>query len=748
MDAYEKYKEAMLDINHEVHALIDQAETILDGNKAVFDQWKRSCGSIDSYLRDHVVRIAVVGAIKSGKSTLVNALLSDDYLKRGAGVVTSFVTRVRQGEQLRARLYFKSWDEVNEDIKHALVLFPTEEWRSEQHDFDIRRTPDREDLANALEALDHDMRISQDRLNANGVLLSSYVKGYEQIHSYIAADRSTREFDNAQFADHRDFVGSDALAVYLKDVQLSVPGDILKRDIELADCQGSDSPNPLHLAMIQDYLLKAHLIVYVISSRTGLRQADIRFLSIIKRMGIAGNMLFVCNCDLSEHDGLDDLQALVKRVREELSLVVEAPEIFTISALYNLFDRSRSPLSPRDQDRLEQWRKAEELVTFSNQETTRLTSFLENKLSRERWALLLQNQLSHLDLTAKGLNQWVQLHRDLFRRDAGEARAMVEKLQMHQLHMLQVQSLIKTTLNGAARKLSQDLKKEVDRFLDPSSGPIVKKVGGFVREYQVDLSHYQEQLANSGFTHTLYLVFQDLKQAVDGFMAEKVNPDIMGEIQQVEKRLQEELHMIGEPYEAMVIDALERFDEVLRQMGIPSSSVKGALHPFDDLENVKQMNGITLPPAAATMRYGAYIKTEAVMRLGFYSLARLIRKLLRKSIDSKRVEELKALKDGIRRMKSETERSIEAHFRDYKENIKFQYVQRLTEMAGNRLHETLTEQFGAYLGDLKGIVGRVENQHEDKARTDQDLQVIEETVAEVLGKLEGIRGDVATLIDR
>ena len=75
-------------------------------------------------------------------------------------------------------------------------------------------------------------------------------------------------------------------------------------------------------------------------------------------------------------------------------------------------------------------------------------------------------------------------------------------------------------------------------------------------------------------------------------------------------------------------------------------------------------------------------------------------------------------------------------------------MQRLTEMAGNRLHETLTEQFGAYLGDLKGIVGRVENQHEDKARTDQDLQVIEETVAEVLGKLEGIRGDVATLIDR
>jgi polynucleotide 5'-kinase involved in rRNA processing len=97
MDAYEKNKEAILDINQEVCALISQAETILDGYAAAFQQWKQSCANIDQHLRDHVVRIAVVGAIKSGKSTLVNALLNDDYLKRGAGVVTSFVTRIRQG---------------------------------------------------------------------------------------------------------------------------------------------------------------------------------------------------------------------------------------------------------------------------------------------------------------------------------------------------------------------------------------------------------------------------------------------------------------------------------------------------------------------------------------------------------------------------------------------------------------------------------------------------------------------------
>ena len=127
--------------------------------------------------------------------------------------------------------------------------------------------------------------MGQDGLNANSVLLSSYLKGYDRIQSVISSDSAVLEFDADQFGRHRDYVAHDAMAVYLKDVQLDVSGDVLAGNIEMADCQGSDSPNPHHMAMIQDYLLKAHLIIYVISSRTGVRQADIRFLNMIKRMG-------------------------------------------------------------------------------------------------------------------------------------------------------------------------------------------------------------------------------------------------------------------------------------------------------------------------------------------------------------------------------------------------------------------------------------------------------------------------------
>jgi hypothetical protein len=746
MDAYQQDREAILKINQQAAAFIEQAQTVMGGQAGVYEQWKQSCASIDRQLLDHVVRIAVVGAIKSGKSTLVNALLREDHLKRGAGVVTSIVTRIRQGDHLRARLFFKSWDDINAEIQQALVLFPTEEWRSDKQTFDIRRGQDRSDLKSALYTLDSDRLIAQDSLNANGVLLSSYLKGYDQIQSYVSAESATREFNDDIFAEHRNFVGNDALSVYLKDIELEVTGDVLTRNIELADCQGSDSPNPLHLAMIQDYLLKAHLIVYVISSRTGVRQADIRFLSMIKRMGIADNMLFVCNCDLNEHDSLDDLRALLQRVNEELALIVEDPRLFTFSALFNLFSAIEERLASKDQERLAQWRKAAKLVSFSDEETQRLREVLDHKLTRERSALLLQNQLGRIAVTATGLGQWIQLNRDLLRRDAGDARSVADRLRTHQIRMHQVQSMIQNTLEGAVQKISRELKKEVDRFFDVYTGPILKRVLAFVRDYRVDLDRYHEALSNAGFTHTLYLVFQELKQAVDGFMAEKVNPEIAGFIKSEEKRLLGHLRFAAEPYKAMVQDALTQYEDALAQLGLARGTTVCTFCIDTDLESVKQVTRLALPPAAATMRYSANIKTEAVMRLGFYSLVRALRKALKKSVGAEKSEEIKALKGGIRKMKSETERSINAMFKDYRENVKFQYMHRLAELAGQRLYETLTEQFGAYVGDVQALVAAIADRRSDKERVDGALGAIEKSITALLRDLENVRKEVQLLL--
>jgi GTPase SAR1 family protein len=746
MDQFTYLRDKVLEINQQVASLVQGAQSILDTASPSFDTWRGSCDAIARQLLDHVLRIAVVGAIKSGKSTLVNALLHDDHLKRGAGVVTSIVTRIRQGERLRAKLFFKSWDEVNEEIKQALVLFPTDEWRGDRQGFDIRHARDRQDLKHALEVLDKDLRFVQDALNAHSVLLSSYIKGYDQVESYVSTESTTREFDGEQFAQHRSFVADDALAVYLKDIQLEVAGDFLARNIEVADCQGSDSPNPLHLAMIQDYLLKAHLIIYVISSRTGLRQADIRFLAIIKRMGIAGNMLFVCNCDFNEHDSLSDFKALVQRLREELTMIVEHPRIYSLSALFNLFDATESKLTTKEQERLGYWRKSEDFVEFSAQETRRLHQELDYKLTRERSALLLQNQLERIDVNAGGLRQWLRLNRDLLHRDTGEAKTVVERLHAHQIHMHQVQSMIQNTLEGAVQKISRDMKKELDRFFDFHSGSVLKKTIAFIREYHVPLERYEQHLSQ-GFSHTLYLVFQELKHSLDSFMAEKVNPEIMGFITEEEQRLQEKLRLIAQPYESIVRDALMQYEEALRQFGLGGAFSDWTLRTDSDLEAVKQRANLELPPAAASMHYSAQIRTKAVLRLGYYSFLRGIRKMFRKTVTAENAEEIRALKVGIRNMKEETERSLISHFKDYRENIKFQYIQRLAEAAGNRLFEMLTEQFGGYVGDVKGLAAAISERRNDKEKLDKKLASMEESVSMQQAQVEAVRIEIQSLLN-
>lgn len=691
---------------------------------------------------EHVVRIAVVGAIKSGKSTLVNALLRNDYLKRGAGVVTSIVTRVRWGETLKAKLFFKSWDEINDDIESALVLFPSGEWRRPDSNFDIRRSQDRSELEKALSGLDTRYRVAQNGLNADGVLLASYLKGYRHVDNLVGADHNIKEFSKQQFSGHRKFVSDDALAVYLKDIQLTIATQGLGANIEIADCQGSDSPNPHHMAMIQDYLLKAHLIVYVISSRTGLRQADIRFLSIIKQMGIADSILFVCNSDIDEHASLKDLEHLVRRIKEELSLVIPEPQLYVFSALYHLFDALNTQLPDRDKSRLTQWRKSKGLVSSSEAEMALLTGTLEQKLTRERSAVLLHNQLERVGVVEKGLRHWISFNRELMQRNSDEFHQVVERIDSHQGHLHQIQSMIHTTLQGSVQTLKSDLRKASDRFFDLASGNIIKMVLSFVRDYHVDLSTYREPLVSSGFTHTLYLVFQEFKQAVDRFMAEKINPEIIGFVGRQEAHLVEYLRSIPLPFESMINDALQQYETAMAKLGLPQGP--GRLH-FDtasDIEAVKHSLGIALPPAAASMRYSAHIKTEAVLRLGVFSLLQVVRKVLKKPDGGRHDDTLNALKGGIRRMKRETERSIHDHFKDYRENLKFQYLLPLADAVGRRLYEALTGQFEAYGNNLKSIVEGMSGECIDIEQSDADLGRIAQALDHIKHQRQALRSDV------
>jgi GTPase SAR1 family protein len=738
MRSFHVLKEELLRTAGNMAELLTVAQSIPGLSGAIRNDWEKTCLNISHPISDDRVCVAVVGSIKSGKSTFINAFLKGDYLKRGAGVVTSIVTRVRKGHGLKAKLYFKSWEEIHSDMEHAMVLLPMPV-ASEASSFDFRQASSRLALQTALADLGQDRLISNGTRNENSVLMASYIKGFESVKDIISDETVVRHYEEKDFPIHRDFVGDDSMAVYLKDIEIEINADVLDSNLEIADCQGSDSPNPLHLAMIQDYLLQTHLIIYVISSRTGLRRADIRFLSMIQKMGLAEHILFVVNCDFSEHDSVDGLLPLIERIREEISLIKPSPSIYTLSSLYNLFENIESSLSEKDQMRLLQWQEERSFTAFCDMETQRFMTDFDGMLLNERFALLLRNPMERLAVISAGVDHWVDINLDMLNRDSVSANEMLEKIKRHEARILQLKTMMKSTLDGALQKIRLDLKTDVDRFFDIRYGDVLSGILRFIRQYTAVIDPFQEKTPKIGFTQALFLVFQEFKHSLDTFVTESTMPEVIRFVREEEAKIVAYLLMIATPYDGLLQDALSDYRISMSSLGF--TSVQDRIDPIHipELDAVKSRSGLRLPSAGITLQYSARIKTEAIVKLGCYTLVTLVKRLLKKSTENRQEDEIHALKDGMDRMKRETERSIISHFKDYRENLKFQYIFKLADAAFQSLLECLMERFDTYSTDIARIMQWADGHQTDKSQVSRTLNGMRLKSREISEQIKNIR---------
>ncbi|MDH3344514.1 MAG: hypothetical protein OEL58_04685, partial [Desulfobacteraceae bacterium] len=296
----------------------------------------------------------------------------------------------------------------------------------------------------------------------------------------------------------------------------------------------------------------------------------------------------------------------------------------------------------------------------------------------------------------------------------------------------QIKSVIKNTLAGSTKKVNHDLKTDIERFFDIRSGDLLPGIIEFIRDYKISYQKYEENLKASGFQNTLYLVFQEFKQALDTYMTETINPEVIRFMREKEKRIHEHLESIADPFDAMVQDAIVGYNGMMENFGIIRSNESPKRIDLPDVDTIKAITGLTLPAAVAYMRYTAKIKTEAVMRLGFYTVVKFFKKLLKKPIERKNEEGMLALQAGVLRMKRETERSMAFFFKDYQENIKFQYMYKIVEAVSNSLYESLIDRFQVYAADLSNTLELINDKLIDKEQASTTLQ----EMAVAAGKIE------------
>lgn len=89
---------------------LDRAIALMEQTSLLEDQASRAL-ELRNRLRERELIISVIGQFKTGKSSLINALLGEDFLPVGIIPLTTVVTEIRRAENFQAVVSFANGSE-------------------------------------------------------------------------------------------------------------------------------------------------------------------------------------------------------------------------------------------------------------------------------------------------------------------------------------------------------------------------------------------------------------------------------------------------------------------------------------------------------------------------------------------------------------------------------------------------------------------------------------------------------------
>lgn len=700
----------------QLQEIIATVSEILPGGNDQVTNWRQILTDLKAHLAEERCRVAVVGTVKSGKSTLINALVGQDLLKRGAGIVTAMITRIEPGETPRAVLVFKDWEEINGELNSAVSFFPSPLLLTRREPFDLRQEADRQLLAEILAQIDRRQLLHQDMMDKNFVLVQSYLEGYPQVATFLGNGDRRLELTGDEVFKHQQLVGREAAAVFLKDARLILPIPWAVAGLELGDCQGSDSPIPQHLAQVQQYLIGADLVLYVTSSRVGLRQADYKFLADLKRLRLGENCLFIINLDLAELEDLNEAQELIGGWRQELSFFQAQAPVFAFSALDLLLHKLREeglPLSPKDLGKLLTWEADAALTAFSRQEAARFISHLRHLLHERQTELLLTGSLGRLQTVGQGIRERLQVQERLLHQDLATCQEICRRLEERQQPFTDLLYSLHQALQGAVAGLQRELRQRIDKFCDFKHGAIGPQLVQFVLAYEGNPERLELEDQLSAFLPGLYQLYQGFQQSLLQFITQEINLLLVEFIQAQEDWIISEFNRVLEPLLVPLRDALQLYYREIAALGLGGQAPQLQPPSWRKPENRQP------PLFSLELTLNLRIRSEALLRFGWQLMGEAwgrLAKLWRRQQGIPPRERLhQALQQALGVIKRRTEQELAESLLNYAEGLKFRYFYPLISEMAQARENALRSELAAVLVDLAGVNEALAAESDQKA---------------------------------
>ncbi|MBU3951438.1 MAG: dynamin family protein, partial [Proteobacteria bacterium] len=473
-------------------------------------------------------------------------------------------------------------------------------------------------------------------------------------------------------------------------------------------------------------------IVYCISSRIGLRQSDMAFLKIIQRLGLLENIVFINNCDLTEHENLADLVQIESKIRQELVFLTPDPRIYSFSALYNLFSAMGSRLSPKDGIRFNLWQEDEQMVGYCNDSHQAFQQMLDHLLEKKHYDLLLSNHLERIRIMADGLGKKTQLFTQVLCSEMdGEKKTKIQLGELQE-NASRLKSIVDNSIEGAVSGLTKEIQSNLIKAFAGDSINIGKQVRKFVHQTAIDPRPYRSQLKEAGFRQILYLMFQDFKRKLDLFALEQILPEVKKLIEIQENRIHGYFQSLLTSYQ---IDFLKLGGHLgsephffSEQLGKKDSRAMAAV----DIPAIKKILGLKLPEVLFTARYTTKMRANALTGLGFQSAIALISSLLDKHT---RFSFTPGFNRAAALIKKQTLVSIQSQTDLYHERVNTLYFMPLIDAVTRDFKDKIYQRFAlydAFNADMEHLFSL--NQKEKQSQKDK-VQIIQEKIHKIINDL-------------
>lgn len=420
---------------------------------------------------DRLLRVGIIGRVKAGKSSLLNALVFDgnDILPKAATPMTAALTRMEYSEEVRAEMEFydqadlaeierKSTQyltifEANKSARKAELLKEREEHEKKRFSMPLSM---REPLSDAeIE------KRAEDFARSEAEKLIELSSAYDQFQRIQQANISREELEQKTLikADStaalmgllNDYVGSSGKYMpFTKSVKLYIPEEGLK-GLEIVDTPGVNDPVQSREQRTNEFLSNCDVVFVVSPSGQFLSEEDMRLMGrVTSREGIKEAYIIASQVDnqlfgsekenefsplnvLKKVEGKLDKQAKEmlssrKGISEEILALYQKNSIICMSSVAYGIHKQFEQRSNWDSNMQQVWKNFETHYpdVFTDEETAKLALATLGDVSKIR-AILVDVQARKEEIQAKHLESFVQGKQDSLNEFIKSIEEFIEK---------------------------------------------------------------------------------------------------------------------------------------------------------------------------------------------------------------------------------------------------------------------------------------------------------------------------------